>query len=427
MAISRHSKGTQVAGQKAGGQFKAGERTAALGEVLEDRQQDWGAVTVGEGSRTPWGEAQQVENVADGIAIVHTAGHGGIKLSPERNRMVPSPLRRSSGWYEEDCEGQIACMVFPDELAYGEGPEYTKQSAEKSVKQWFPDEWEQATGIPVTAAESRIVAEREWQELHAGQPIAVSMSRSDAHPDWMRIGARVGDEGELVDYLVPREEYKASDSKLGFAVDLARHPQLPPREPQPWDQKKPQLKTYSFAAEMQDMEKRMSAAAIECVAGDLTQRWRDPETGEVRSLAGILETEGAVSRTISYDDDGRAKYAVIGDNHSFYKVSKATFDFLGSQIPNDTPKSVEVWAKSQRQAKKAEKLRQSARGMEQIHEAREAAREADRIRDEWRALRAQEDAAEIARNGTWEERAAREKAYVAERERAALAALAGSP
>ena len=53
-----------------------------------------------ENMRTPWGAAQTVKVLIDGIGQVHTAGHGGFKLSHERNLKVPLYMRQTSGWYE---------------------------------------------------------------------------------------------------------------------------------------------------------------------------------------------------------------------------------------------------------------------------------------------------------------------------------------
>ena len=68
---------------------------------------------------TPWGPPQQVDVIADGIVRIHTAGHGGYWLSPERNKQVPRNLREKTfcqngldGWYEEDCDAAIVEAVF---------------------------------------------------------------------------------------------------------------------------------------------------------------------------------------------------------------------------------------------------------------------------------------------------------------------------
>ena len=76
---------------------------------------------------TPWGEPQVVTEIAPGIVRFHTAGHGGIWLSPERNAQVPKRLRQETwmehglrGWYEEDSDAGIVALIFPAEVFVGE-------------------------------------------------------------------------------------------------------------------------------------------------------------------------------------------------------------------------------------------------------------------------------------------------------------------
>ena len=45
-------------------------------------------------SDTPWGKAQDVTWLADGIVFVGTAGHGGIWVSPARMEEMPEHLRK---------------------------------------------------------------------------------------------------------------------------------------------------------------------------------------------------------------------------------------------------------------------------------------------------------------------------------------------
>lgn len=49
---------------------------------------------------SPWGAIQDKRELAPGIWQVSTAGHGGIKLSRERNAAVPAYMRAEGGWYE---------------------------------------------------------------------------------------------------------------------------------------------------------------------------------------------------------------------------------------------------------------------------------------------------------------------------------------
>lgn len=164
---------------------------------------------------TPWGRAQEARQYPDGIIAVSTAGHGGVKLPADLNRRVPAPLRRKGGWYEEDCEYAIAMLYFPASEAFAYGPdsgdpEKIEAKARKIVRQWFPDEYEAATGERVTAEESRKVAERERKEKHPDHYMARA-----AWGDWdadtpegkVRVYAERNRDGHGLEFLVERDGY----------------------------------------------------------------------------------------------------------------------------------------------------------------------------------------------------------------------------
>ena len=68
-----------------------------------------------ENSHTPWGPAQQVERLDDGIYFVSTASHGGIWLSESRRRKLPmnyKPWTGSQTWHEEDCDASMVAWFF---------------------------------------------------------------------------------------------------------------------------------------------------------------------------------------------------------------------------------------------------------------------------------------------------------------------------
>ena len=59
---------------------------------------------------TPWGYPQDIEELAEGVWRVFTAGHGGLKLSRERWYSLPDVVRDTmlnSSFAEEDCEEPI--------------------------------------------------------------------------------------------------------------------------------------------------------------------------------------------------------------------------------------------------------------------------------------------------------------------------------
>ncbi len=61
--------------------------------------------------RTPWGYPQDIEELAEGVWRVSTAGHGGLKLSRERWEELPDLVRDlflTPTFAEEDREEPIA-------------------------------------------------------------------------------------------------------------------------------------------------------------------------------------------------------------------------------------------------------------------------------------------------------------------------------
>jgi len=48
------------------------------------------------GMQTPWGRADYARPLADGIGVVGTPSHGGIKLDDFHNRLVPGFWREAN-------------------------------------------------------------------------------------------------------------------------------------------------------------------------------------------------------------------------------------------------------------------------------------------------------------------------------------------
>lgn len=69
---------------------------------------------------TPWGAADIVTRVADGIWFCSTPSHGGYKLSAERlaqlRQKFPGLKKTFAGfpWFEEDCDWAYVALAFPE-------------------------------------------------------------------------------------------------------------------------------------------------------------------------------------------------------------------------------------------------------------------------------------------------------------------------
>ncbi|SDK43538.1 DUF7007 domain-containing protein [Bradyrhizobium ottawaense] len=116
-------------------------------------------------ARSPWGAIQTKRELAPGIWSVSTAGHGGIKLSRERNAGVPDYMRAEGGWYEEDCQWSIAAMIYPgafQRVVQIDGrPDKTEYDyALDSFRGWYPDEYERFFNVKLLPGESRSRDER---------------------------------------------------------------------------------------------------------------------------------------------------------------------------------------------------------------------------------------------------------------------------
>ncbi len=185
------------------------------------------------GTRTPWGTSDYSRKYARGLIFYGTPGHGGYHLSPTVNAKVNEAWRRSSGWYEEDCEWAIVALTFPEH--FSEHLEHAKETA----KCYYPHQYEAVTGEAVRLEESTVLREERDLTLHAESWIALS-----AFGDWHQkvpkgmvgVYARKGGDRRFLSpagerwFLVPAEEYSdpARRCSLGFIVDPARYEEIAP-------------------------------------------------------------------------------------------------------------------------------------------------------------------------------------------------------
>jgi hypothetical protein len=190
---------------------------------------DWGSTGVHAGSYTHWGKAQQAADIAPGITQVSTAGHGGLKLSDERNALVPEAVRYPNGWYEEDIAWTAVAIAHPEAF----DPE-TVAAAHRDAKGSYPDGYEEATGVKIAPGESYARDIQVFNDAHAESVLTTSaIGYTDAEGnDMVRVTGRVGGRSNHgrpeteATYSVPAAEYRTRDQNPGgtFVVDPAKHP-----------------------------------------------------------------------------------------------------------------------------------------------------------------------------------------------------------
>lgn len=405
---------------------------------------DWGTSNVAVGSRTPWGEAQNVENIAPGIVFASTESHGGYKLTPERNKAIPAPLRSSSGWYEEDTEWRQAALFHPEAFAWGDAtPESARADAEQAVKDYMPDAYEKVFGVTLNPGESVTRDRTTWAARHEHSYVTTSASIAESDPNYVRVTARRSFDGEEAEYLVPRDEYRSVQENNDpgrnrrFVIDEQRHPKLPPRpQPEP-EQPKGVVVDDSYvsasALSQSYIDGVLTAASRDRVAKDLGKLYRSAD-GSVHSVSDIITSHEVMISAEA--DNGKMQYRIVqpleDGSHYVYPVTKATFDYLDEFVPDqrsDVEKARQVasiarW-KAESLMEQAEQFDVNSRRQgtwadpKHLAKARAAREEAARLTKVADELYQAQQAADIAANGTWEQRGVAAAEANAERERQA--------
>ena len=169
---------------------------------------------------TPWGPSQHAHAYAEGVVFHETASHGGFHLDYQRNAKVHPALRNADGWYEEDCEAAKIIASFPSLFS-----EDAARAAHRTLKNWFPDAYEQIYGVALMPGESIRKDEQRFHEEHAQDWIVTSAIASKERPGFVECFARKGGTrgtGITRRFLVPEAAYRTR-GPLGFVIDEARH------------------------------------------------------------------------------------------------------------------------------------------------------------------------------------------------------------
>lgn len=392
-------------------------------------EQRYGTTGISEGSRTPWGEAQIATEVAPGIASVHTAGHGGYKLTPERNKLVPAPFRSRSGWYEEDGEWKAVGVTFPEELTTERSSmtaDELREHCDAGLRESSPDEWERWTGRTLQPGESRTRDERVWTDAHADQFVSSTISRSASDPDMRVVKARRHADGAVAEYLVPADEYTAGSmdrpgeyGRAGrFVIDPSRHPRLPDLP----DEKPTKVDVRLTGDDVARLRESGTAKSQERIAKDLRQRWRTRD-GNVRTLEELLKEEGVHHKTVYVTDKGTSQYSLVQADGSSLRVSRQTW--MGLSNVKDGRSPSEQWNQEiHRTHAKIEKTQRAIETGETSYRngrvrLSELNLEIDRLRSLRKQAEEKERKAYEAEHGTREQREQRKRDAQAERERQA--------
>lgn len=375
-----------------GGEFDSHRRddaTITLG-VADERERDWGTVSVLAGSRTPWGPAQHVERIADGISFASCAGHGGIKVSAERNRQIPAPLRNSGGWYEEDCEYLIVARTFPEAFqsqSYwaAKGADDTFAEADAAVRRWFPDGWEKVTGGTVQPGESSVRDRAVFHDAHADDFIGVPQDRG-REDGMLIVHAERRSDGARRTFLVTAEDREAQKAhpERGqehglFVVDETRHqvapmPRKPPRLERPVDA------TFNLGM--------LTRAENQRAHNELAKRWRTRD-GRIVTGAELIAEHQPTRKYVSQDNQGRSVFYLQNDHNQLLQVSAALYK--ASPLPTEDTRA----EAARRALTRAEDARDRDPG------SKSARARLDRAKLAYAAARDAEEAERAARTERW--------------------------
>jgi hypothetical protein len=172
------------------------------------------------GAHTPWGPSQGATVYAEGVTSHSTAGHGGFKLSAERNHQVHPMFRAVGGWYEEDEAWAIVAITFPNFFTALE-----RRHAEQTIKDSWPEAWEAIFGTILAPGESRTKDQRAFEAEHATDWIVVAAITSEQQSGFVECVATPGGKRDKAieerRFLVLADEYDIG--RFGFVIDPDCH------------------------------------------------------------------------------------------------------------------------------------------------------------------------------------------------------------
>lgn len=186
--------------------------------------------------QTPWGRSDSMTVYGEGIVSFGTPGHGGFKLDRARNAKVNLHYRVAGGWYEEDAEWAKVAATFPEYFTDRE-----RRLADRSLRNWVPDEYEAVNGVVLQPGQSNAKDERTFMAVNRDNWVVISASMDESDAErcicWATKGGERtryegGREIKVEDkvFVVPTREYQQRP-RFGFVIDEARHPIYEPPAP----------------------------------------------------------------------------------------------------------------------------------------------------------------------------------------------------
>jgi len=173
---------------------------------------------------TPWGAADHIQEIAEGITMYSTASHGGMRISEARLEQMPKALRDGE-WYEHDCAICRVITAFPDVFSEKDFAE-----AKEGLKNWLPDVYEAHFNEIIPEGQSYMKDQRIFQERHKDDWVGISAigdAKGMVRVTATKGGARACPENgfnhpEEREFAVPEQEYR-NRSHCGFVVDPEKH------------------------------------------------------------------------------------------------------------------------------------------------------------------------------------------------------------
>jgi len=180
--------------------------------------------------QTPWGKTNHVYDHGDGVIFTETARHGGFRI--ERKHYLEACARenvpvfpKAGGqagnfvWFEEDCDWAFAVIAFPHVF-----DEETRKGADATLRNWYPEQWEELHGEKIEEGQSRKRDEQIYRERHANDYQGVAASRMGSSPLILVHACRGGrdENGRYANpvntYLVSEDRYDSRDMRFNYLI-----------------------------------------------------------------------------------------------------------------------------------------------------------------------------------------------------------------